>query len=502
MNIFSRIKSWLTSTVTRHTVTAKYDAAQHTKENANHWANADDYSANAANSPGVRRTLRKRSRYERANNSYLNGLVKTIAHDTIGTGPRLQLGLPGSGGDELAMTRENRAIARRVEKAWKNWCRSIDLADKLRVMCEGKVGDGEAFGVLTTNPEVRGPVKLDVRLVEAEQVSTPLLPALDPLAIDGIRFDRYGNPVEYHLLKSHPGDLVTVRPWEYDAVPARNVLHWFRPDRPGQARGIPELTSALPLGAQMRRYTLAVISAAEFAASLAGVMKSNLPPDENGPTSVDAMDEIPLARGNLLTLPAGWDASQFKAEQPTGTYKEFKGEILNEMGRCLNAPFNIIAGNSSGYNYSSGRLDHQLYHRSLWIERERMRSRVLDKLFLAWLDEYFLIPESEGGAPQGLPPVDSWEWDWHWDGFASIDPLKDATAAEMRLKLGLSTLAEEAASEGKDWEEQIEQQARELARRAELGIPAPDATAAPQQEADDDEETEDEPADQEEASRA
>lgn len=467
MNLFSRIKSWFTSTVTRHTVTGSYDAARTTKENQNHWANADDYSANAANSPGVRRTLRKRSRYERANNSYLNGLVKTIANDTIGTGPRLQLGLP------------DRVLARRVEKAWKNWCRNIDLADKLRVMCEGKVGDGEAFAVLTTNPLTRGPVKLDVRLVEADQVTTPLLPTMDPLAVDGIRFDRFGNPVEYHLLKSHPGDLVTVRPWEYDTIPARNVLHWFRPDRPGQARGVPELTAALPLGAQMRRYTLAVISAAEFAASISGIMKSTLPPDENGPVAVDAMDEIPTSRNNLLTLPAGWDASQFKAEQPTGTYKEFKGEILNEMGRCLNAPFNIIAGNSSGYNYSSGRLDHQLYHRSLWIERERMRSRVLDKLFMSWLDEFFLIPEAEGGAPQGLPPVDSWEWDWHWDGFTSIDPMKDANAAEVRLTLGLSTLAEEAASEGKDWEEQLEQQARELARRAELGIPAPGATPSP-----------------------
>ena len=60
----------------------------------------------------------------------------------------------------------------------------------------------------------------------------------------------------------------------------------------------------------------------------------------------------------LLTMPEGWDATQFKPEQPTSSYKEFKGEILNEMGRCLNAPFNVIAGNSSGYNYSSGRLDH------------------------------------------------------------------------------------------------------------------------------------------------
>ncbi len=468
MSRLGRLVSGLFRAVTQRVVVAKYDAAQTTRENAQHWAAADDYSANAANSPAVRRTLRKRARYERANNSYLSGLIKTIAHDTVGTGPRLQLAL------------DDRALGRRVERAWLAWCRAVDLADKLRVMCEAKLCDGEGFGVLANNPAVRHPVKLDVRLIEAEQVSTPLLPALDPLAVDGIRFDAAGNPVEYHVLKTHPGDLVTRAPWDYDRVPAAAVLHWFRPDRAGQARGVPEITPALPLGSQMRRYTLAVLSAAEFAASLAGVMKSTLPPAD-GPVSVDAMDEIPFARGNLLTLPEGWDATQFKAEQPTGTYKEFKGEILNEMGRCLNAPFNVVAGNSSGYNYSSGRLDHQIYHRSLWIERERMRARVLDRLFRAWLDEYTLIPEAEGGAPQGLPAVDTWAWDWHWDGFASIDPAKDATAAETRLKLGLTTLSEEAAAEGKDWEEQLEQQARERQRRAALGIPEPGAPAPPQQ---------------------
>jgi capsid protein len=61
-------------------------------------------------------------------------------------------------------------------------------------------------------------------------------------------------------------------------VPARLVLHWFTPDRFGQLRGIPEITPALPLFAQLRRYTLATLTAAEIAAMLAGVMQTNLPP--------------------------------------------------------------------------------------------------------------------------------------------------------------------------------------------------------------------------------
>jgi len=72
-------------------VRARYDAAVTSDENRRHWAHADGLSANAAANPVVRRTLRNRARYEVANNSYARGIVLTLANDTVGTGPRLQL---------------------------------------------------------------------------------------------------------------------------------------------------------------------------------------------------------------------------------------------------------------------------------------------------------------------------------------------------------------------------------------------------------------------------
>src|SRR5690606_18712612 len=75
---------------------ARYDAAQTAAENARHWAMADSLSADSAASADVRRKLRDRARYEVANNSYAKGIVLTLANDTIGTGPRLQLLSPDS----------------------------------------------------------------------------------------------------------------------------------------------------------------------------------------------------------------------------------------------------------------------------------------------------------------------------------------------------------------------------------------------------------------------
>uniref|UniRef100_A0A7C4LLG5 Phage portal protein n=1 Tax=Schlesneria paludicola TaxID=360056 RepID=A0A7C4LLG5_9PLAN len=40
---------------------------------------------------------------------------------------------------------------------------------------------------------------------------------------------------------------------EYDRIPATSVLHWFRCDRPGQARGVPDILPALPRYAEVGR---------------------------------------------------------------------------------------------------------------------------------------------------------------------------------------------------------------------------------------------------------
>jgi capsid protein len=98
--------------------------------------------------------------------------------------------------------------------------------------------DGEAFAILTNNPALPTDIQLDLRLVEADQVATPDLNRVSSRSVDGIVFDASGNPSEYHVLRSHPGDGAAAILREYDRVPATSVIHWFRADRPGQARGI------------------------------------------------------------------------------------------------------------------------------------------------------------------------------------------------------------------------------------------------------------------------
>ncbi len=451
----------------RRLVVAKFDSAKTTPENRKHWANADGLSPNAAINPEVRRVLRNRARYEVANNSYAKGIVLTLANDTIGTGPRLQM-----------LTEDAEANAR-IEDAFEQWSRAVDLPGKLRTMRLASAESGEAFALLVSNPGIGSPVSLDLKLIEADQVCTPLLRRGRNDEIDGIALDQWGNPSAYRVLKRHPGDSGVFRTpiddlTAYDTFQAASVVHYFRPDRPGQLRGIPDITPALPLFAQLRRYTLATIAAAETAANFAAVIYTDSP--ANGEADpLEPMDEVELEQRLATVLPGGWKLGQVHAEQPTTTFGEFKREVLNEIARCLNMPFNVAAGNSSGYNYASGRLDHQVYFKSIRVEQHHLQLAVLDRILKAWLNEAVLV---EGLLPQSLRTIARTlpEHAWFWDGVEHVDPAKEANAQATRLANHTTTLAVEFARQGRDWEQELRQRAKELTLMNALGL----ALATPQ----------------------
>ena len=461
-------------------VRARFDAAQTTPDNRKHWANADHLSADAAASSDVRRTLRNRARYEVANNSYARGIVLTLANDVIGTGPRIQM---------LADSAEANQI---IEREFMAWAKAIDLPGKLRTMRSARAQDGETFALLFNNGSLDSPVKLDIRLVEADQVTTPDLSLAKAGAVDGIVFDEFGNAREYHVLKEHPGDGSASAVGGYAKVPAKDMIHWFRCDRPGQSRGLPDIMPALPLFAQLRRYTLAVIAAAESAANIAVLMKTNAPAGGEA-AEVEPMTEMEFSPNMAVFTPEGWEPSQVKAEQPATTYDMFKREILNEIARCLNMPYNIAACNSSGYNYASGRLDHQTYFKNIRVEQADVEARVLDRILAAWLAEavkvFALDLPSFAKASEGTDAPHQ----WFWDGHEHVDPQKEANAQAQRLASNTTTLATEYARQGKDWETELRQRAREVALMKELGLTAVQTQPAAQhQQVKDDNDEQDE----------
>ncbi len=451
--MFRKIKSLFKSRTppVSQPVMARFDAAQTTRDNVKHWAMADYLSADQEARPEIRKILRQRSRYEVANNSYAKGLVQMLANDTIGTGPRLQL------------LTDNEDFNETVESEFMQWAEAVKLAQKLRMMRISRCQDGEAFAVMSTNPKVRHSVKMDIMLVEADRVSGELRFLEDDTSIDGISYDQWGNPIEYRILKYHPGDIKLAVGNDAYYVPAEYMLHIFRADRPELHRGVPELSAALPLFAQLRRYNLAVLSAAEAAADFAAILYTDVPPDGEA-ANVPPMDALELERNMMLTVPAGWKMAQLDAKQPTANHAEFVKIILSEIARCTVSTYGTVAGDFSGHNYASGRLDNQLYHKSILVDRSLWESEVLNQIFYMWYYEYIIA--SNSWVERKIP-----KHTWFWDGFVHVDPTKEANAQAIRLENNTTTLASECAKEGRDYMSVLRQRAKEFKLMRELNIP-------------------------------
>lgn len=441
---------------------ASYDAAQTNVDNRQHWAATDALSPNAAASLQARKVLRERARYEVTNNSFAKGIVLTVANDTIGTGPRLQM-----------LRKSNKQI----EQDWRQWCCDTRFCSKLRTMRVAKLVDGEAIGRYVNNRALPL-VTLDIRLHEADEMSDPWYSDFtNQMAfeyVDGLKLDENGNPIAYHILDQHPGGQYlgfSGSSWDGKWYDRSQVIHLYREDRPGQRRGVPELTPALPLFAMLRRYSLSTLAAAETAADFAAVLKTDSPsftPDDI--QNVDPGVSFPIRRRTIMSLPFGWEIQQLKAEQPATGFKEYRDAVLNEIARCLNVPFNVAAGNSSGYNYSSGRLDHQVYHRAIDIERSETVERVVDPTFVRWLREYLSI---KSGIRQSDIDLSQYLHRWYWDPKPHVDPEKEANAKIALWDKGLMTDDEFLMEEGIDPESHYEKLAEMIERRKSLGLPIP-----------------------------
>jgi lambda family phage portal protein len=438
----------------RRGLLARFDSAADTPDMRRHWENADGLSANAALTPDIQRKLRNRARYECLNNGYAAGIADTLALHVVGKGAQLQV--------QTDVDKNNSLL----EEAWEEWAADVGLWQKIALCRRARVESGEAFAVITNNGGLPGPVTLDLQILESDQCGDPWGAFTDPARVDGITYDEWGNPAKYTFFRAHPGSNDPRAIESYD-VAARNVIHYFRPIRPGQGRGIPEITPSLTLFGNLRRFTLATLLSAEHAANVAAAIQSDAPPD--GPDELPPNVEMQFERGMAITLPLGWKLSQIAAEHPNTTYVEFVRALIREAARPVHMPLNIAMCDSSNHNYSSGKLDHQTYGCAIDLDRFHIEQCILRRVFAAWLSEAVLV---EGLLPQPfrmrarrLP-----KHEWGWRVFESIDPLKDAKSATERLLAGISTLAFECAKLGLNWREVVLQRAREDKLLDELGL--------------------------------
>jgi capsid protein len=440
-----------TVTTRRLDVRARFDAQFTTPESAGHFALMDALSVDAAASWMVRRVLRMKCRYEYHNNSVFMGLADTLGNYVISTGPKLQM-LTG-----------NKKTDKLVEGLFDEWSQEVDLAGALKNSCVAKCYNGEGFTLLRSNPNLDNPVKLDLVSIEADQVTSPLFgmyPSSYPdQYFDGVVLDPWGRPQTYHILRQHPGAFgaFVIFGYEFDPWPAQFVVHDFERIRPGQQRGIPEFLPALPNLANLRRYDLAVVAAAETAADYAVYFKTPGPAtgmvDEQGNPVAEPVDctgeVVPIESRTATFLPSGVEPMDVKPNQPGQQHETLINLELSSIGRAVNMPLFLVSMDARQANMASAYVVMQPFGKSVQVKRQNY-NRLLD---LRILPQFLREARLLGLLPADCPdkPAHTWRWDRIND---HADPAKTATAAQTRLGAGITSRAQEAADLGLDMDEQ------------------------------------------------
>jgi lambda family phage portal protein len=462
-----------------------YDNASTHVENERHWRNARDLPPITTNTPETRRILRERARYEEDNNSYCGGMVSTLATDTVGyVAPTPQV-----------MT-DDVELKKFLESEWKQWSESpvVNLPEKLHVLDRARRTDGESFLLFINDPfdtERETGYGLNVVVIPQSRVMEPNWNTWTNVETREVEFNGYTRKIR---LINDDGVIInatTGQPYEYkvaniidevrgfqpgligsnlQTVSARYMKHWFKPKRPGQFRGVCEFAASLGLFAQLRRYGLATLGAAEIAAMMTVLLKTTLPADDNGqPAGLEPFSARDFERNMVTAMPDGWDVTQLKAEQPITAYDVFVKTILREIGRVLDIPYGIIAGDHSSYNYSSARLDVTGYDERMKFDRNQLAIKILNPLFYEFLLEISIRrPDVERALA-----TNKLRYQWKYTNRPSIDPSKDADVDDIRLRNGSTTLSEVFAARGLDWQEQIEQRSKEKIIISEKGLDIP-----------------------------
>lgn len=449
-----------------------WDAEQPDPAYSKHFQYASGASADAHASPESRKVIRERVRLEFANNPYVQGIVRTHVNSVIGTGPRLHIDSQSAGTTD--------EIADQIQAAFSAWAIASKFTERLRMSFQAELVDGEGIALLASDKNQRHPVKLAWKCIECDQLTAPLskLSIPDDRHVDGIDIDEFGSPVRYYFLKRHPGSQNSFSSMleHAPAVDADQVIHLFRRDRPGQHRGVSRCQAMLMPAASMRQYTMATIKAARRAAALAVILKTDNP--EVDLQQCVPYDLVELPDDGGMTLPAGYDVTQFKAEQPVGTYTEFNREMIRMKGRVFGMPLNKASADSSGYNYASGRLDHQDYGLLCRVERTHLACDAADRTVVAWSEEAVLRDMGDLLSDEARSVLDAWlsrperfpPHVWHWDEPEHADPEKEAKADDIRLRNYTSSMMEVCAKKNKDWRRHLEQIALEQEKKRALGI--------------------------------
>lgn len=402
-------------------------------------------------------TLRSRSRELVRNDPLAGGGMDTLVANLIGTGitPRWLL--------------DDAPLKKALQDLWNDWASEADadgVCDFYGLQALAARSMIEAGEVLIRfrpkRPETGLSVPLQLQLIEADHLDAAyntLAPNGNEIRM-GIEFDRQGKRLAYWLFRDHPGEsfLTSGDRAERIRVPAREILHCYRPLRPGQKRGAPWLSSVIITQHEINEFDDAEIVRKKGAAMFGGFITES--PEERfdyppigrpkGPDT-EGREIIALEPGTFPVLPPGMGVQFSNPADVGGGYEAFTKRQDRRVARgfgCMT--YEKYTGDLTDVNYSSIRAGNLEFQRVCkMIIYNVIVFQLCRPILGRWLDQAVLsraltIPDYMENRRKYFRvkwDIDGWEW---------VDPEKDVKAETEAVRSGFKSRSQVVGERGRD----------------------------------------------------
>ena len=471
--------------------------------------------------------LRQRSRSLYMSAPLAVSAIKTNRTNIVGEGLRLKSTIDAA---FLRMTPEVAAEwQRNTEREFELWADS-KFCDSTRVnnfyeiqqvACLSWLMNGDACALVEyERPTPAFPYGLRVHLIEADRVSTPHTSgtAVNLYATESTTGNRIFNGVEvtdagrvvaYHICSTYPNSqLRAAKKWQRvkafgDKTGTPNVLMIFEAERAEQYRGVPYLAPVIESLKQLTRYSEAEMMAAVINGFFTVFITSEGNTGEMGFTGVlDDEDRVSdddlnyeLGPGMVNVLKPGEKIDIADSKRPSSNFDAFTTALAKYVGAALEIPVELLI-KSFNSSYSASRAALLEAWKAFRMKRKWLAADFCQPIYEIFLTE--AIANGRIKAPGFFldPAIKKAYCRAQWNGPAPgmLDPVKEATAAEKRIAIGVSTRQRESIEmTGTDFDANVAQLARENQLMKEAGLVS---AAAPPGSAEENKEKESEKPDE------
>ncbi len=392
--------------------------------------------------------LRSRSRELIRNNPLVNGGTESYVANLIGSGitPRWQL--------------EDKNLKKEIQQLWADWTLQADLYGVVdfyglqSLIARGLIDAGEIlvrFINIDKSPSYVVPLQLQV--LEADHLDH-LYNAISKSGNQirmGIEINNLGQRVAYHLFKEHPGELFLTQTSNIERIPipAKEIIHIFRPLRAGQMRGRPWMSSIITKMHELDQYEDAELvrkkTTAMFGGFItegAGVTDAEAFFGKKVDRDIEDRDVIALEPGTFPILPPGLDVKFSQPSDVGSTYEVWIKQQLREIAVGMGVTYEQLTNDLSGVNYSSIRAGLLEFRRRC----QQVQYEIIIFQFCRRVAEEFMDTAVLSGALR-IPDYFNnrrkyLRIKWRPDGWDWVDPEKDQKAAKMAIRCGFKSRAQ------------------------------------------------------------